>query len=425
MLSRTGYAGHPALWYLVLAPFASAGLPYLAQQAVNLVVVWFAMALFLAKAPFRPVVKALFLFSFYPLAEYAIDARPYGLLIALLFAIAATWEVRHEHPLRLGVLTALLANTTAHGLVIAAVLGALFLVEAFGRGHIRRPPVISSLLVMLAAGIASTLQVWPPVDGQKMTEYVDPGTVPYAIGYGFLPGVDPKFSFAAGLLVILLAVLAVGDRVYALLFMAFSLTAVLFIFVFVWVSGTWHTGLILMIVLASVWMAGGESENRRTAWRLFEGALALCLAWGVYQGVKEGIADTKYAYSGSREMAEYIAKHVPDGTVIAAHPPGDCSTVLAYLPGRNLWFPAEQRYGSYGTWDRAFQRARGVQLGTARKMAPPQLNGRPWLLLTNNELTTEDVRSGFRLLHLNQRLVYARQSERFWLYAPPNENHTR
>lgn len=418
MLSRTGYAGTPALWYLVLAPFASIGLPYVAQQIINLLLIWFAMGLFLLRAPFSPLVKVLFLFSYYPVTEYAIDARPYALLIALLFAIAASWEERREHPIRIAVLTALLANTTAHGLLIAAVIGLLFLAEAMRDHRVKRVAV--SIGIMMAGGIASGLQLLPPADGQQFSKYIDTGTVPWAIGYAFLPHVEPRLSFAVGLVVLLLAVLAIGDRTVPLLFITLSTTALLLLFVYVWVSGTWHTGLILMVLIAGVWMAGVESaaeSGRRYTRKAFEGALALIFLWGIFAAWRAGVADVKFAYSGSREMAEFISRNVPDSTVIAAHPPGFCEAILAYLPrNRRFWYPAERRMGSFTGWDRAFQRALTVPTETAAQIARRQLAGRRWVLLVTNELPRTG-RNGYRLLYTNQRHVYGQKQERYWLYA--------
>ena len=101
MFSRTMYAGTPALWYLLLAPLSSAGLPYIAQQLLNLLLAWCAMTLFVIHAPFRIWLKLLFLFSYYGAYQYAVEARPYSLLIVLLFAIAAMWHEREIKPMRI------------------------------------------------------------------------------------------------------------------------------------------------------------------------------------------------------------------------------------------------------------------------------------------------------------------------------------
>jgi len=407
MLANTGRAETPALWYLLIAPLASAGLPYVAQQLLTLVCCWTAMALFLMFAPFRVPLKLLFLFSFYATAEYAVQARPYALLIAVLFGIAAAWPARDEKPLRLAVLTALLANTTIHGLLIAAILGLLFLVDSI----VRRRRAVAATTIMLAGGIASAIQVWPAADAQRLSRYIDPGTVPYAIGYAFLPRLDPRISFAAGLLILVAAVLAIGDRPGPLLFMTLSIASLLVLFVYVWVGGTRHTGLILMVVIASVWMAGSTRPRMKTA---FEYALMLALAWSVYVAAREAIDETRWAYSGSREMAEFVAAHVPADATIAAHPPVQVESVLVYLPGRRFWYPGYGGLGSYMTWGRSFDRANSMPVDGAISRARQRLRQSRWFLLVNHELPDP---AGFTLLYTNRRTIYAKPMERYWLYA--------
>lgn len=423
MLSRTSYAGTPALWYLLLAPFASAGLPYLAQQLLTLVLAWCAMTLFVIDAPFRPALKILFLFSYYAAYEYAVEARPYALLIALLFAIVATWRQRAEKPLRVAILTALLANTTVHGLLIAAILGAIYS-AGFFRGPktenpgLKRHRSLVAMAIMLIGGILSVIQLFPP-ELPAHHRYIDPGTVPWAIGNAFLPGVDARISFAAGLVVLLLAVLAIGDRTGPLLFVTLSIAALLLLFVFVWVAGFRHTGLILIVLLAGLWMAGTDGTRpwRDRTRRYLEVALALCFAWGIYVAAEEAIAETKWASSGSREMAEYIAANVPDSTVIVAEPPVLCEPVLVYLPGRRFWYPEREQFGSYMMWSGLSGRSNGVRRETTVEVARRRFAGRKWLLLVNTQLAAAEGR-GLRLLATNRRKVYAHMMERYWLYSP-------
>ena len=67
--------------------------------------------------------------------------------------------------------------------------------------------------------------------------------------------------------------------------------------------------------------------------------------------------------------------------------------------------------------DRAFQVGQDVPVQTAAETARKQLLGKRWLLLVNTELPSVE-RADFRLIYTNQRYVYARTPERYWLYAP-------
>ena len=421
MLSRGGYRGTPALWYIVIAPFASAGLPYLSQQLLNLAFIWFAVFLFLKHSPFTPAVKVLFLFGYYAFSEYAVKARQYALLIALLFAIVALWTRRRERPLLIAVLVALLANTAVHGLIFAAVIGLVFAIDAIGRRDVTRRANIAAMVIMIVGGLACVAQLLPAPDGQKLPRFLDPQTIPWSIGTAFLPFVDMRYSFVAGLLIFLAAVIAIGDRTLPLVFTTVSIAALLVLYQFVLVGGYRHTGLILIVLLAGVWMALGEvrpqQPSRLKAFRTLEVALALCFAWSVYANVRDAVDEIRFAHSGSREMAAYIAGNVHPSTIIAAHRPYHCAPTLVYLPGRLFWFPAYGRFGSYTLWDRAFQDGQSLAYEPAIDAARRQLAGRNWLLLINHEMPENE--RGFRLLYTNRIPVYStHRDERYWLYKP-------
>ena len=95
------HRGVPLLWDFLLRPFAKAGAPYLAQQLLNLACAWGAVLLLMWSRAFPPLLKAIFPFSFYASFEYAAIARPYALLMLLLFAMGEWWRSREEKPLRL------------------------------------------------------------------------------------------------------------------------------------------------------------------------------------------------------------------------------------------------------------------------------------------------------------------------------------
>src|SRR5262249_44008947 len=52
----------------------------------------------------------------------SVMCRNYGISMLLLFAIAAFWRERLQHPLRLAVLMAVLANTNAHSILIVGAI---------------------------------------------------------------------------------------------------------------------------------------------------------------------------------------------------------------------------------------------------------------------------------------------------------------
>jgi len=147
--------GHPILWYAIL---------YLAQGvlrtkavlvAASLLIAEAAVFVFAAYAPFPRWQRVLFALGLFPLYEYSVTCRNYGLAMLLAFTYSALYPRRFERPLWFASAIALFANATAFCAVIAAGMTVLWLLE---RGYValfrERPGLASLKRTALAAGIA-------------------------------------------------------------------------------------------------------------------------------------------------------------------------------------------------------------------------------------------------------------------------------
>lgn len=396
MLARTGYAGTPALWYLLLAPLASSGLPYLAQQLLNLALMWGAAYLFLFRSPFSPLVKVLFVFSYYMSYEYAIMARPYALMVLLLFAIAAMWK----NDVAVAILAALLANTTSHGLIIAGVIAVLRLVgdrrprlSSEGTGQARR---LSPTIIALAGLVLAAMQLRVPADGPHVIRHIDPQAIPYAIGSAFFPGWDLTFAFAFGMVVLIAVLAALEWRM--LFFFSLCVAALLGLFVFVWMGGLRHAGLLLILATFALWLS---AKPKLVA----NACLSIALACSVIIAVETWLMDLRMPYSGGKEMGDYIVSHHLDREEIAVHPPNEAKSVFAFVPHKRFWFPASGRSGTYSMWDRRMDAEQATPLETA------VARNRKRLLVTNGPIPP---RFPCRLEYVTAEPL--RGPERFYLY---------
>jgi hypothetical protein len=122
-------------------------------------------------APFPLPLRLLFPFTYLVAYQYSIIARSYTLVAPLLFGMAMLWPRRLERPVPLAILIALLANTCAHGIVIAMGLSFVLILkykndwrESRKKQHI----LIAALVVAAGIGFA----VWcflPPRDADWVT----------------------------------------------------------------------------------------------------------------------------------------------------------------------------------------------------------------------------------------------------------------
>jgi hypothetical protein len=141
---------HPLLWYVLSWLLARATAEPLAIQLLSLAVGTVTVWLVVRHAPFGTLHKVLFCFGYFPLYEYTILSRSYGLdlLLSVLFC-ALYASPRRSHP-ALALVLALLANVHLLGAVVA---GLLLLVLAWDAriARERSPLVLASLAAAAAA----------------------------------------------------------------------------------------------------------------------------------------------------------------------------------------------------------------------------------------------------------------------------------
>ena len=404
----SAYRGTPALWYLAVWPFAASGAPYLAQQLLNLAFCWAAVLLVLTSAPFPPAVRALFAFSYFPAFEYAALARPYALMMLLIFAVAELWERRVERPVAVAAAVALLANTSLPGLIIAAAMGLALLIEWARAAAAARPRVIGALAMMTAGGLLSVWQIWPRPGGQEGFYRVMPDTLTYALGGAFFP--ERRAASAVWLVVPLLVIVlwSIRRSVSALLVTVVSLSAIVLVYVYVWMGGIRHAGILLLVVIAGIWIAAREGALRSP--RVVAVALGLAMAASIPPAVRSWNAETRLPYSASRELAAALDEPRFRAVALAASHPAHAP--LVYVPERRVWYASSGSYATYSPWDRAWQTAFKLTPAEVARQAESHFGGQRWLLLSRGEVT----KAGWRELYRTDGEVWGTPAERFWLY---------
>jgi hypothetical protein len=409
------YRGTPLLWYLAVWPFAAAGAPYLSMQLLNLFFAWAGVWIVLRYAPFPRTIRALFAFSYYPAFEYAALARPYALLMLLMLAAAALWQQRHERPLPLAVVVFLMANTAVHGLIVGALIGLALLWEWLENRTLKRR--LPAIAVMLAGGLLSVVQLWPKAGGQLALTYrVELETLWYSLASAFFPDARIEDAMYPAIAIVILATIAISRSIPALLIYWGSLIPMLFIFVFVWIGGLRHAGILLILTVAVLWIAqsGRQPLRLRKTTYAFLGIALVYSVWFTWHHTKE---ETLYAYSDSKEMAAWIRGHNLDRLPIAAHRTARCSSILAYLPGKKFWSPSTGRDESFIDWSGASQTAAEAPFDQVVRTAQTHFRGQKWLFLSSGELP-EPLRPQFRLLYRTKDPIWEKFGENYALYEP-------
>lgn len=430
--------GVPALWFLLLMPAAKLGAPLAAMGIINALLAIAAIAVFLRYSPFPAVLKIAFTFGFFALFEFGVIARPYALLMLLIFAVAALHPHRSDRPIAYALCIALLANATPHSIVFAAVLAALFAWDTL-RDPVRRTRrALLAIGLMFIAGVVAAIQLRPQADSQLPTyasvQFPEAGqrvlqTLFYFPFHDRL--IFAEISQIVALLAIAALLVGVLDRPRALLIFIISGGWLAYLFYFKWFEAPRHSGIVLLLIVMTLWIAlsekrGGDRLGHSIV-RIFAGArtasialLTLGLAIGSYHAIRWVVADIRRPFSEAAEMAGWIRSHVPRGAIIAGDP--FAGTVSAHL-GRDwpFWLTARQEFGTFHTWTGEASRQ------NEQMIADPTLNplradatlaGQPYLLLLSFELPPTTDPSDYQLIYATtgRRLGYYYEAEQYYLY---------
>ena len=386
LLKQMNYEGSPALWHLILLPFAKAGLPYIWESLVHLVIATAMIAVFVLGAPFSRTTKVLFVFSYYMAYEFSVLARCYSLGVLLMFLIAAMHEQRFRHPVGYGLLVLLLSNANVFTLFVASALALRFGYEIVrGRDSVDNRKLACLGLAVMGLGMAlAVLQLIPAPDNEHgaTVNLVRLRNFPRAIGAAFFPNGGDQNTYALVAATILAAaLLSILRRPGALFVVLWSFAALSYVFVFKYHASRRHHALLFMILMFGLWIAryepdvywfGLKTRLQRLYARIDFSGLArrgidFCLFVGVAFCLKMHYEDIRYPFSASRETATFLLDHGLEGRPIVAHDSCSASAVLAHLPRRQFWYAGIRKYGSYTVWN--VERAENAWLSVSEVVA--------------------------------------------------------
>jgi hypothetical protein len=402
----TAHAGTPVLWYLILKFLLLLRLPYVAETITNLLFMWSAAAILLLAAPLTRVTKILLLASYFFSYEYAVIARSYSLAILLIFTAAAMYKTRESHALRFAVVVALLFSTNVHGAIVAGLL----LVTSTLRSR------VANAIMIAGALLAFWQLLMPPGEANPLAMGIVPMNAVTPLRDVFLPFASSPWTAILAIVIIGLIAVSIRGSWRALGLLMAALTALIALFTAVWFGGLRHSGIILIVVIAAVWIADRVPVSIASKAAAF--LLNVTLLFSAVFAFSIAKTDIQYAFSGSKEMAEFI-DHRFDGYDIAAHGFYQAEALLPYLPQRKFFYIALGEEGTHLKWNAAMRRGGVMPYDVAVTNAKEHFaaSKRPWLLLLNRRMWRPE-RLGFRLIHATSVVVFRNLDERYWLYAP-------
>lgn len=350
--------GHPALWHLILVPFAKAGLSY--KISALIVTTFFSIitvSILEFKAPFSKLIKCLLPFSYFFFYQYGVIARPYCMMMLALLLSAVFYKERDKKSIRYTLALVFLSATSAFGTALAGGMAAVWLWKII-REYVKNEnnPNISltssenisifkdiriyCLLALLIYAIFLLVRVLPlnPYGGMSYVGERENGIIVRGL-YLFLGLISDlfftnsythdflaDFSFDSFELitacligaVILLTILYLGKRIknlseFIIPYLALSAFSVLVYF------GVHNSGILLVFMIYWLWISWdrimelfdlkdtGNKNRKRSINPGIVGVVFLLLP--LFWSVSASVTDIKYTYSFGEKEAEFLKEN--------------------------------------------------------------------------------------------------------------------
>lgn len=438
------YEGHPGLWHLGLFLISRITPSPRGMQLLHLLVATCSVYVFLKYSPFTWPEKILFIFGYFSFYEYAVISRNYGLGVLGLFSFCALFcGPPPRSYLLLAVILFLLCQTSVYGLMIAMVLGGILFWEAF-RDQAARTWKAGAALVIVLFGIGlSVIQLAPPADSGFAVGWKFDVDLPHLMGTlaavwkSYIPIPAPVYHFWGtnlisdprwqSLLSVILLVfgLLLFIRQPVPLFLYAVGTVEILAFTYLKYPGSLrHHGHLFLLFIASLWLSSAYPPKKNYS-SLIQVLSDLCqtnrhravlvlLAAHLVAGVTAASLDLFFPFSASEAAARFIKQHQLDRMPILGHPDDAASSVAGYL-GRQIYYPASHRWGSFVVWNQK----REKNLQPEKLLAEAEELSRQYqqdvLVLTNYELPPSEFP-----IRLIQKFTHSMvPQENYYLYLVP------
>lgn len=286
------YEGHPALWHLILMPFAKSGI---SMKAAFIIVTTFFYGincwLILFKAPFCRSLRLLLPFTYFFVYQYSVVARPYCMLVTAIILLALLKENRDNKPGRYVAAMIFLCATSAFGVAISAGIAVEWVIQIL-KAYIKkqkrwrelvRDKRVYLFILLLVYALALLMRAMPKnssgsisfnADGKNslflQTIYlllglVSDGFVTNSYTDGYLKDFEfmiPELIGACIIGALILGVISYTAKKYGTL-MAFIIPYICYIFFSAKVYFcVYNSGIAVMIIVYWAWITVFECKNR-------------------------------------------------------------------------------------------------------------------------------------------------------------------
>lgn len=391
LFERLNNEGHPALWYLILYGGLRVVRTPLVLQTASALIAVAAMAVLFVRSPFPIWQRLLFSVGFFPIYEYSVVARNYGIAMLLLFCFAAYYKQRFERPVLMGSIGFLLAQTNAYGLIMAAAIGVSLGCQYLLRNVQRSKrdyvfPIKGTMLLglsMIALGCwLSKLTITPDefikgphapesiskLLGQHWLTAIEEPVKYFGAGFG-LENFNSPQEREIGRLLLLVAAACLVRRPDALLIFAVGYIGMGVLATGVYHAFPRHQGCVYLLWVASYWIAYSPLQpkssgsfwgklSHRAHWSVSTAVFTVLLVLQIPPAVRRIEFDYRYEISSVKRMGTFLRNNPKySGAIVVGEPDMFMEALPCYAPNP-IYNVRESRFKGYGDFDRRKNRER-------------------------------------------------------------------
>lgn len=353
--------GHPPLFYLILMPFAHAGLPYATAKWVAGAFMAGAIFLLFFKTKLPIFLKLAVPFSYYFIYLYGVFGRSYSLIAFFLMAIVALYPKRFERPWLYAVCMICLFNTHMHFFSFTFGLLVLYIFEVIQSKRLDKRMMLVTTCMALGG-----LYLLPFFESNQFVE------LNKALITDRWSNIEKTFTY--GILLynntptggILLCVALTGlliTRPKALFLLLCGMAGIFYIMAFrYYYVQSRHYGVLMFVLLGAysiAWLYRQEKIQTDTTKQDLSlwgtGLLAGTFLLQVFPGLVAQRTETEKAYSWSEDVADFLISNNMENAIIMGHHPWAAHAVLPYMPSHVRFYDAKcRRFYSYFIYDACF-----------------------------------------------------------------------
>ena len=372
------YEGHPVIWYLILAPFAKLGLPYIFVKIVSWLICNIAVWLILKKAPFNLILKILFIFSMPMIYLYPSISRSYCLIPLAITIVAIYFGQRHEKPIQYILSILFLANTHVIMYGMVGILLLLFYIEELIQNRKtnskeQKKKVYISLIVIIVGLILTLIPILismttntdVSLTSNTASIFEDTKLKMENAYKEIMTGCFGENELILKIVAIALIILLCYEIRYHFknsLIIICTEGLQFLIYTYVYMGSEQRVSTLIFLMMFIFWVQSNNKINKdntskieKKLTNIAEYILVFVLIINIANGMDAVNKEIKTTYSSSYETAEWIKSNLEDDSIFICTSMPLSSAIIPYINKDVFWSPQTLDYFSFTSWDENYR----------------------------------------------------------------------